>query len=70
MSVKGRDTMSGHAGQTIIQDSPVDKSSFGHTGNSDRSMKGGISDLSHSLSGVSAKQEANDGRHSKVKPGP
>lgn len=65
-----RETTSAHAGQKIMQDAPVDKSSFGHKGYEDRPMKGGASDLSHSLGGASAKQEANDGNSSKVKSGP
>lgn len=62
-----RETTTGHAGQKIMQDSPVDKSSFGHKGYDDKPMKGGVSDLSHSLGGASAKQEANPGNHSKIK---
>jgi len=59
-----------HAGQTIMMDSTIDKSSFGHKGFQDKPMKGSHSDLSHSLGGATAKQEADDGNRSKVKPGP
>lgn len=59
-----------HAGQTIMMDSTIDKSSFGHKGFQDKPMKGSNSDLSHSLGGATAKQEADDGNRSKVKPGP
>lgn len=59
-----------HAGQTIMMDTTIDKSSFGHKGFQDKPMKGSHSDLSHSLGGATAKQEADDGNRSKVKPGP
>lgn len=63
-----RDTSKAHAGQTIMQDSPVDKSSYGHKGPSEQPMKGGPSDLSHSLAGASAaKQDGNTGRKSTIK---
>ena len=65
-----RDETKAHAGQTIMMDSPIDKSSYGHSGFQDRPMKGNHSDLSHSLGGATAKQEADDGNKSKVKPGP
>ena len=66
-NIKGRETMSAHAGQKIMQDTPVDKSSYGHMGNQDRPMKGSIDNLGHSLSGGRAEQEANTGRKSSIK---
>lgn len=67
MSVKGRNTTGANAGQKIVTDSPVDKSSYGAKGNPDQKMGGGMSDLSHSLSGTQAHQGPNSGARSKIR---
>lgn len=66
MSVKGRETTGAREGQKVITDQPVDKSSYGQMGNKTQKMGGGLSDLSHSLSGASAHQGVDPGRKSKI----
>ncbi len=67
---KNRETTSAHAGQKIITDTPVDKSSYGHDGYHDRPMGGSIDNLSHSLSSGRAEQDADKGRKSTISKGP
>lgn len=64
----GRETGSAHASQTIQTDYGLDRSSMSGAQANERVGKfgGSNTDLSHSLSGASARQEENDGRKSKI----
>lgn len=65
----GRETFSGHAGQKGYMDWGLDRSSKSGGASDERcgSFGGSMTDLSHSLSGASAKQTKNDGNKSKIK---
>jgi hypothetical protein len=65
----GRETSTGHAGQKVYMDFGLDRSSKAGNASDERSvsMGGSMTDLSHSLSGASAKQTKNDGTKSKIK---
>jgi hypothetical protein len=64
----GREKASAHAGQKIYTDYGLDRSSVRGSESDERTvdLKGSNTDLSHSLSGASAKQEKDSGNKSKV----